>query len=47
VLTAVHPGVDPATVRERTGWDLRIADDLGLSEPPTDRELSVLRELTR
>ncbi|MFI9009072.1 CoA-transferase subunit beta [Actinosynnema sp. NPDC053489] len=47
VLTSVHPGVDPETARERTGWDLRVADDLGRGEPPTDRELAVLRELTR
>lgn len=47
VLTRVHPGVDPETVRERTGWDLKVADDLGRTEPPTDRELAVLRELTR
>ena len=47
VLTAVHPGVDPETVRERTGWDLEVADDLGRGEPPTERELAVLRELTR
>ncbi|PSL56106.1 glutaconate CoA-transferase subunit B [Saccharothrix carnea] len=47
VLTALHPGVDLATARERTGWDLKVADDLGRGEPPTDRELAVLRELTR
>ncbi|MBB5801667.1 glutaconate CoA-transferase subunit B [Saccharothrix ecbatanensis] len=47
VLTRLHPGVDPATVRERTGWDLKFADDLGRTEPPTERELAVLRELTR
>ncbi|XVS68184.1 CoA-transferase subunit beta [Actinosynnema sp. CA-299493] len=47
VLTALHPGVDLATARERTGWDLQVADDLGRGEPPTDRELAVLRELTR
>ncbi|GAB3004510.1 CoA-transferase subunit beta [Saccharothrix stipae] len=47
VLTALHPGVDLATARERTGWDLRVADDLGRTEPPTEGELAVLRELTR
>jgi glutaconate CoA-transferase, subunit B len=46
VLTALHPGVDLATVRERTGWDLAVADDLGRGEPPTEHELAVLRELT-
>ncbi|WP_447007543.1 CoA-transferase subunit beta [Saccharothrix isguenensis] len=47
VLTQLHPGVDPETARERTGWDLAFADDLGRTEPPTGRELTVLRELTR
>lgn len=45
VLTALHPGVDVATARERTGWDLRVADDLGESAPPSAEELAVLREL--
>jgi glutaconate CoA-transferase subunit B len=47
VLTALHPGVDPATARERTGWELRIADEPTLGEPPTEHELAVLRGLTR
>ncbi|QQQ80479.1 CoA-transferase subunit beta [Saccharothrix sp. 6-C] len=47
VLTELHPGVDVATAHERTGWDLRVAADLGRGEPPTDHELAVLRELTR
>ncbi|MEU4761759.1 CoA-transferase [Actinosynnema sp. NPDC023794] len=47
VLTALHPGVDLATARERTGWDLEVADELDRGEPPTDLELAVLRELTR
>lgn len=44
-LTAVHPGVDVATVRERTGWDLRVAADLAVGDPPTAEELRLLREL--
>ncbi len=45
VLTALHPGVDVATARERTGWELRVADDLEESAPPSGEELAVLREL--
>ncbi len=45
VLTQVHPGVDVERVREATGWDLRISPELSTTEPPTDRELTVLREL--
>lgn len=46
-LQAVHPGVDVADVRAGTGWDLRVADDLGTTDPPTDEELRVLRALQR
>jgi glutaconate CoA-transferase subunit B len=45
VLTHVHPGVTPEQAREATGWDLKIADALQTTEPPTDEELSKLREL--
>jgi glutaconate CoA-transferase, subunit B len=44
-LTRVHPGVTADHAREQTGWDLKVADDLGETEPPSDEELSVLREL--
>jgi glutaconate CoA-transferase subunit B len=46
VLTGVHPGVEVAAVREATGWDLRVADDVVTTPAPTDEELAVLRELT-
>ncbi|RKS09030.1 glutaconate CoA-transferase subunit B [Nocardiopsis sp. Huas11] len=46
VLTGVHPGVDVAAVREATGWDLSVAEDLAITPEPTTRELAVLRELT-
>jgi glutaconate CoA-transferase subunit B len=45
VLTQIHPGVEVDQVREATGWDLKVADDLKTTEPPTDEELSALREL--
>jgi glutaconate CoA-transferase subunit B len=45
VLTHLHPGVTVDRVRANTGWDLRVADDPGVTEPPTGRELSVLRDL--
>jgi glutaconate CoA-transferase subunit B len=44
-LTHVHPGIDPDRAREATGWDLRVADDLGETEPPRQRELEALRAL--
>ncbi|GAA1079947.1 CoA-transferase subunit beta [Nocardiopsis metallicus] len=45
-LVGVHPGVEVAAVREATGWDLRISDDLARTPDPTGAELSVLRSLT-
>ena len=32
-------------MREATGWDLQVAGDLRRTPPPTDEELSALREL--
>ncbi|MFS8499458.1 MAG: CoA-transferase subunit beta [Micromonosporaceae bacterium] len=46
-LTRLHPGVDVAEVREHTGWDLAVADDLTRTDPPTDAELKLLRDLTQ
>jgi glutaconate CoA-transferase subunit B len=45
-LTHVHAGVTIEQVREATGWDLRIADRVATTEPPTDEELAALKELT-
>ena len=41
----MHAGVEPDQVREATGWDLKVADDLQRTAPPTDEELETLREL--
>src|SRR4249919_2624006 len=35
-LVAVHPGVDVDDVQASTGWDLRIAEDVRVTEPPSD-----------
>ena len=32
-------------MRAATGWELRIAGDVALTEPPTDDELAALRAL--
>jgi glutaconate CoA-transferase, subunit B len=45
VLTDLHPGVTADQAREATGWELAIADDAGATEPPTEDELALLREL--
>jgi glutaconate CoA-transferase subunit B len=44
-LTHVHPDVTAEQAREATGWDLRVADDVHETEPPTDAELAALRGL--
>jgi glutaconate CoA-transferase subunit B len=44
-LTKLHPGTSLEQVREATGWDLRVADDLGTTDPPTAQELQILRDL--
>ncbi len=41
----MHPGVEVEQVREATGWELRVADELGETEPPTEEELTTLRGL--
>jgi glutaconate CoA-transferase subunit B len=46
VLMQLHPGAELNEVKEQTGWELRIADDLQTTEAPTDEELSALRELS-
>jgi glutaconate CoA-transferase subunit B len=45
VLTQVHDGVDAERVRAATGWDLRVAGELRVTEPAADDELAALREL--
>lgn len=45
VLTDVHPGVTVEQVVDATGWPLRVADSLTVSDPPTDEELATLAVL--
>jgi glutaconate CoA-transferase subunit B len=44
-LVAVHPGVEVDDVRDATGWPLRVRDSIERTEPPTEQELSTLREM--
>jgi glutaconate CoA-transferase subunit B len=45
VLTAVHPGADPEQAQKMTGWPLKVAAQLRVTDPPTELELSILQEL--
>jgi glutaconate CoA-transferase subunit B len=44
VLGSLHPGVAIDRVREETGWELRVPDDLAETPPPTEEELRLIRE---
>ena len=44
-LTQLHPDVSVEQARAATGWALAVDNNLTTTEPPTDRELAVLRRL--
>jgi glutaconate CoA-transferase subunit B len=44
-LVAVHPGATAEAAKEATGWDLRVAEETATTDPPTERELELLRDL--
>src|SRR5467141_3075295 len=44
-LLALHPGVTADQLQDNTGFALDFAPHLGVTEPPTDQELDLLREL--
>jgi glutaconate CoA-transferase subunit B len=45
VLTGIYAGVSPQRVRDNTGWDLLILPDLEDIPPPSEAELTALRDL--
>ncbi len=44
-VLALHPGVTFAQVQENTGFELARAENLNVTEPPTQKELDFLRKL--
>lgn len=44
-LHSIHPKVEIEECKEKTGWDLKIANDLKTTPEPTEEELRTLREL--
>ena len=44
-LTHLHPQVSLDTVRAKTGFDLELAEPLGVTAPPSADDLRVLREV--
>ena len=43
----LHPGVTREQVRAATGWNVRFANEVAVTESPTARELSALRDLQK
>ena len=44
-LTTLHPGVSLEKVQARTGFPLEVSPDLRETEPPTEEEVRLLREV--
>jgi glutaconate CoA-transferase, subunit B len=44
-VVTTHPGVTPPQVRDNTGWPIRFAERVEITQPPSDDELMVLRDL--
>ena len=45
-LTCLHPGVTVEQARDATGWRLKVAESVRVTDPPTAAELDALRVLT-
>ena len=43
-LMTMHPGVSLDDVHASMGWEVRVADAVGETPPPTDEELRLIRE---
>ncbi|MFC1879178.1 CoA-transferase subunit beta [Chloroflexota bacterium] len=43
-LTTLHPGKTVEQAKENTGWELNIAAHLGITDPPGEDELRILRD---
>jgi glutaconate CoA-transferase subunit B len=44
-VTAIHPGVSREQIADATGWALKFAGRVADTAPPTEQELTVLRDL--
>ena len=44
-VTSIHPGVTREQIQENTGWTVKFADKVAETPAPTEKELTVLREL--
>ncbi len=44
-LASYHPGSTVEEIRDHTPWDLKVADDVHETAPPTQEELDVIRKV--
>jgi glutaconate CoA-transferase, subunit B len=44
ILAALHPAASIDQAKANTGWDLKIAETVRTTQPPTSEELRILRE---
>ena len=44
VLVSMHPGVTLETIRNNIGWEIKVADKLAETPPPTPEEIRIIRE---
>ena len=44
-LTEVHEGIEVDAVLAATGWELKVAGEIRVTDPPSGEELAALREL--
>jgi glutaconate CoA-transferase, subunit B len=44
-MTALHPGATVEEAKEATGWELKVAEELETTDPPTEKALRILRDL--
>jgi glutaconate CoA-transferase subunit B len=44
-LASIHPGILVEEVLAQTGWKLRVANDLAVTQEPSKSELAIIREI--
>ncbi|MEN6523023.1 MAG: CoA-transferase [Anaerolineaceae bacterium] len=44
IITALHPGIQIQQMKDNTGWDLKAASEIRVTELPNEQELRILRE---
>jgi glutaconate CoA-transferase, subunit B len=44
-VASIHPGVTAERIAQTTGWEVRFADDVRPTPPPTEVELATLRDV--